>query len=244
MVRDIRIGAVQGTNVLRNIVSIVGGREINIGRISGSHVGYTHLDIEPEDYTGPVSGCTIESVRGGFVQIAGSSAKAYVDRVRIGRLDLAGPVPRSVPVYKPGLRRADALTIRNIRSLEIGTLIARGFDGNAIRQVWNPGALTDQNIHIASAELIDCARAARAGRAYILGDKRATRLRIDRLKIDLPRPGIDIIRDCKEARVRDVVGRVPRGSRLVAETEQVPEGLLYLVGAGALLYGASRLVRD
>lgn len=244
MVQNIRIGAVQGTNVLRNIVSIVGGREISIGRISGSHVGYTHLDIEPEDYSGPVSGCVIEAVRGGFVQIAGSSAKAYVDRVRIGRLDLAGPVPRSVPTYNPGVRRADALTIRNVRSLEIGALIARGFDGNAIRQIWNPGALTDQNIHIASAELIDCARSARAGNAYILGDRRATRLSIDRFKIDLPRPGIDIIRDCKEAHVGVVLGRVPRGSRLIAETEQVPEGLLYVLGAGALVYGASRLVKS
>jgi hypothetical protein len=244
MVRNIRIGAVQGTNVLRNIVSIVGGREISIGRISGTHVGYTHLDIEPEDYSGPVSGCMIEAVRGGFVQVAGSSAKAYVDRVRIGRLDLAGPVPRSVPIYKPGLRRDDALTIRNVRALEIGTLIARGFDGNAIRQIWNPGALVDQNIYIASAELIDCARTAGAGRAYILGDRRATRLRIDHLTLDVPQPGIDIIRGCKEAHVRIVRGRVSSGSRLIAASKEVPEGFLYLLGAGALLYGASRFVKD
>jgi hypothetical protein len=244
VVRNIRVGDVQGSNVLRNIVSIVGGRDISIGRISGSRVGCTHLDIEPEDYTGPVSGCAIEAVRGGFVQIAGSTAKAYVDRVRIGRLNLAGPVPRSVPLYRPDMRRADALTIRNVRSLEIGALIARGFDGNAIRQIWNPGALTDQSIHIASAEISDCARGARAGRAYILGDRRTTRLSIDRLSVDVPRPGIDIIRDCKEAHIGTVRGRVPSGSRLIAETDQVPEGLLYLLGAGALVYGASRFVKS
>jgi hypothetical protein len=235
VVRNIRVGAVQGTNVLRNIVSIVGGREISIGRISGSRVGCTHLDVEPEDYTGPVSGCTIESVRGGFVQIAGTSAKAYVDRVRIGRLDLAGPVPRSVPPYTPGLKRADALTIRNVRSLEIGALIARGFDGNAIRQIWNPGALTDQNIHIASVEISDCARKAGVGGAYILGDRRATKLSIDSLRIDVPRSGIAVVRDCKEAHIRTVRGRLAAGSRMFANGVRVPEELIYVLGGGLLL---------
>jgi hypothetical protein len=37
---------------------------------------------------------------------------------------------------------------------------------------------------------------------------------------------------------------VPSGSRLIAETDQVPEGLLYLLGAGALVYGASRFVKS
>jgi hypothetical protein len=235
MVRNIRIGAVQGTNVLRNIVSIVGGREISIGRISGTHVGYTHLDIEPEDYSGPVSECMIEAVRGGFVQVAGSSARAYVDRVRIGLLNLAAPVPRSVPIYKPGLRRDDALTIRNVRSLEIGTLIARGFDGNAIRQIWNPGALTDQSIDIASAEISDCARKGGAGGAYILGDRRATRLSIDSLTIDVPRSGIAVVRDCKEAHIRTVRGRLPVGSPMFANRARVPEELFYVLGGGLVL---------
>jgi hypothetical protein len=244
VVRNIRVGDVQGSNVLRNIVSIVGGRDISIGRISGSRVGCTHLDIEPEDYTGPVSGCAIEAVRGGFVQIAGSTAKAYVDRVRIGRLDLAGPVPRSVPVYKPGLRRADALTIRNVRSLEIGALIARGFDGNAIRQIWNPGALPDQNIHVASAEISDCARKAGAGGAYVLGDRRATRLSIDRLTIDVPRSGIAVIRDCKEAHIGTVRGRLPAGSRMFANGARVPKELFYALGGGLVLgFGAAVALR-
>jgi hypothetical protein len=64
------------------------------------------------------------------------------------------------------------------------------------------------------------------------------------LTLDVPQPGIDIIRGCKEAHVRIVRGRVSSGSRLIAASKEVPEGFLYLLGAGALLYGASRFVKD
>ena len=242
MVRDIQIGGVQGTNVLRNIVSIVGGREISIGRIGGSYVGLMHLDIEPEDFSGPLIGCKVDAVYGGFVQIAGTTAKSFVDEVRIGLLDLVGPRSRSIPLYEPGSVRKDALSIRNVRSLEIGRLVARGFDGGAIRQVWDPGALTDQNIHISSAELSDCARASKA-RAYIMGSPRATKVSIDSLAIDVTRPGVDVVRDCKEAHIRVVRGRLPRGARLIARSDAIPEELLYLLGGSALGYGMGRFAR-
>lgn len=242
-VKRIRVGQVSGSNILRNVVSIVGGYEIAVEGVTGSEVGHTHLDIEPDTYNGPVIGCTIGSVRGNFVQIAGQTAKALVDQVRIGLLDLVGTVRPSTPRYLPGEKRADALILRNVRSLDIGRFVARDFEGSAIRQVWDPGALTDQRVHIADAELTnDCRREGRA-RAYIQGDRRATRLRIDRLAIDIPRPGIDAVRDCKEARIQAVRGRLPRGSRLVAQPKARPEALIYVVGGGAALYGLARLAR-
>jgi hypothetical protein len=239
---DVRIHDVHGDNVLRNVVSVVGGRRIRIGRITGSYVGLTHFDIEPEDFSGPLIGCEVDAVYGGFVQIAGTTARSFVDQVRIGLLNLVGPVSRSIPLYERGSVRKDALTIRNIRSLEIGRLVARGFDGGAIRQVWDPGALTDQNVHIASAELSDCARAPKA-RAYIMGSPRATNLSIDSLAVDVTRPGVDVVRDCKEAHIRVVRGRLPKEDRVIARSDAIPEELLYLLGGGALGYGIGRFAQ-
>lgn len=231
-VSAVRVGDVRGSNIFRNIVSVVGGRNISIGNISGTNVGYTHLDIEPEEYSGPLDGCTVESVTGGFVQIAGQSAKSYAGQVRIRLLDLVGSLQHCIPPYKPGLDRKDALVVRNIRSLEIGRLVARGFDGAAIRQVWDPGALSDQRIHIHQAELSDCARS--NGHAYVLGSPRATKLFIDDLVVDRLRAGLDVIHDCKEAHIGKVRGRLPQGSRLIAQSEEIPLPLYWVGGAAAV----------
>jgi len=229
-VSDVTVGDVHGSNILRNVVSVVGGRNIDIGRITGSRVGYMHLDIEPEDYSGPVVGCTVQSVRGGFVQVAGQSAQAYVDGVRIQLLDLT-PSQESVPPYPPGLKRADALVVRNVRSLEIARLVASGFPGAAMRQVWNPGELPDQYVYIRQAQLSNLAR--ERGRAYVRGDRRTTRLTIDELAVDIPTPGIDAVLDCKSARVGRVTGRLPKGSRLIAQSTDIIEPLAWVAAGGA-----------
>lgn len=241
-VRNVRVGHVSGDNVLRNVVSIVGGSHLSIDRVTGTRVGFTHLDIEPEDYSGPVVDCTVGSVVGSFVQVAGTTANSYVDRTRIGVLDLAPPAARSLPSYPPGLDRDDALTVRNIRSLEIGHLAAKGFGGQAIRQIWDPGALTDQQLHIFAAELSDCARDPRSGNAFIMGSRRATRLRIDSLMISGVRRGVDAVRDCNSVRIGHVRG-LPRGSRLIAESGGFDERLLYVLAGGALLHGIRRFAR-
>jgi hypothetical protein len=241
--RNVRMGHVHGDNILRNVVSVVGGREVRIDRITGTRVGLTHLDIEPEDYSGPVVGCTVGSVVGGFVQVAGTTARSYIDQVHIGLLDLSSPLARSIPAYQPGLNRNSALTVRNIRGLQIGRLIAKGFGGPAVRQVWDPGALTDQPIHIFAAELSDCCRDPRSPRAYIVGSRRATRLRIDSLAIDRVRPGIDAVRDCKDARIGHLRGALPKGSRLIAQSGPDVEDLLYLLAGGGLAAGAYHIVR-
>lgn len=216
--RNIRVGAVHGENILRNVVSVVGGERIAVARVTGSRVGLTHLDVEPDDYNGPVVGCAVGQVIGGFVQIAGSSPYARVEGVHVGLFDLSGPVQRCTPPYTPGLKRRDALTVRNFRDLGIGRFVARGFEGQAIRQIWDPGALGDQDLHIASAEIANCATGRDAARAYILGSRRATRLSIDELTVDMPQAGTNVIQDCKQAHVGKLHGKLPRAARLIAQS--------------------------
>lgn len=248
-VRNVRVGRVTGDNILRNVVSIVGGRKIAIEQISGSRVGLTHLDIEPEEYSGPVIDCVVGAVQGTFVQVAGSSPESFIERTRIGLLDLAGPKSGSSPPYGFGLDRIDALTLRNVRSLEIARLIARNFHGSALRQVFEPGELTRQSVHIGEADLRDCAADA-SRQALIMGSPRATHLRIDRLNVGGVRPGVDVVRDCKEVVIGTVRGVLPPGSRLIGNPDSplampaLPASeLLYAATGGAITYGGYRLAR-
>jgi hypothetical protein len=231
---NVQVGDVRGSNILRNVVSVVGGRNITIGHISGSNVGYTHLDIEPDEWNAPVSGCRVASVRGDFVQIAGQTASSAVEGVRIGLLDLEHRAARSIPVYPPGLKRGNALEVRNFRSIEIGRLVVAGFPGSAILQVRNRGAVADQFLHIAEAQLSDCCREG-GHKAYIQGSRQATHLSIDNLIVDISRPGVDVVRDCKSARIARVSGKRPHNSRLIAQTPLVTAP----IGAAAASAGAA-----
>ena len=239
--RDVQVGDVDGSNILRNVVSVVGGRNIRIGRISGTRIGYTHLDIEPDQYNGPVIGCSVAAVHGGFVQVAGQTKDAYLDGISFGSLRLNYTRERSVPVYAPGLNRANAIELRNARSIKIRQLVVAGYAGAAIRQVWDPGELSDQYLNITKAYISDCCK--NGGRTYIQGDRRATRLTIDRLQIGLRMPGVDVVRDCKSARVRVLVDKLGSRGRLVAQAADVIEPLAYAaaaIGAAATIVPLAR----
>lgn len=235
---NVRVGFVRGDNVLRNVVSIVGGRDISIRQVAGSRVGLMHLDIEPDDGNGPLIGCSVGAVRGGFAQVAGSSPLSFVDQVRLGVVELTGPAGASVPEYKGSLARKHALTVRNYRSLGIRRLIVRGYQGAAVSQIWDPGALTDQKLHIATADLGDCSRDPQVARAYVVGSRRATRLTIDDLTIDRLRAGIDVVRDCREAHIGKVRGKLPKGSRLIAQSSSWLQNALQEAGPAPVIFAA------
>lgn len=236
----VKVGNVRASNVLRNVVSVVGGRHISIGHITGVNVGYTHLDIEPDESNGPVQDCSVASVHGGFAQIAGQSASAYVDEIHIGVLDLKPPVERSLPAYPPGLRRTNALEVRNFRSIEIGRFVAKGFTGAAVLQVWDRDSLPDQYLYIVDAEFINCARGP-GSRAYVQGSRSATHVRIDRLNVALPRSGIDVLRDCKSARIGSLATKLPTGTRLIADSNSIIAPLAYAAAAAGGTFAFLRL---
>ena len=243
-VGNIRTGDITGDNIFRNVVSICGGDSIAVGRIAGSRVGHLHLDVEPDIWNGPVGRLSVDALKGGFVQIAGQTRMSAVGQVAIGTLDLEGTAAGSVPAYARGGRRLDALTIRNLRSLRIKRLVAKGFAGHAVRQVYLPGELSDQSINITEAELSDCCTDSRQPPSYIEGDRRTTRLLIDRLLVDIGRPEISAIADCKEAIVRRARGRIPAHGRLIRNSNKASLVEILTRNAPSTLLAAARLAAD
>lgn len=135
-VDGVTVGNVFGENILRNGVSIVGGRNISIGDIDGTAFGYSALDIEPEDYTKPAENITVRSVRGAVVQVAGTPG-VWIDGVRIGRIDTS-PSHSSEPV--PAYRFANGTSqydptvgfrARGAYNIHVGHWKARGHTSHA-----------------------------------------------------------------------------------------------------------------
>ena len=55
-ITNVYVESAHGDNILRNVVSVVGGDNIYVGRVTGTQVGYMAADIEPDgDYTGLAS---------------------------------------------------------------------------------------------------------------------------------------------------------------------------------------------
>ncbi|RSY87010.1 hypothetical protein DAH66_09150 [Sphingomonas koreensis] len=164
LVAGITIGDVFGDNVLRNIVGIVGGRDIDIGNIDGTAAGYSTLDLEPEgSYSEGVDGVTVRSVRGNLCQVA-ANPDTFVRNVRIDRLDTdPGYTADSTPPYERNalspvsLHRTDAgLALRNAERVWIGHHRARGHTHHAVMFVPDAPSpapfVTDPTIEIGSVD--------------------------------------------------------------------------------------------
>jgi hypothetical protein len=143
----VRIASVRGENILRNGLSIVGGRNISVAAIDGTAFGYAAMDIEPEgQYSAPVEDVTVGSVRGALVQIA-ANPDTFVDRVVIDRLDTdPGYAVNSTPPYRNAagqiqLDTSAGLRIRNALNIRVGTHRARNHRAHAVLYGADPDPL-------------------------------------------------------------------------------------------------------
>ena len=67
---------------------------------------------------------------------------------------------------------------------------------------------------------------------------------IGSLSIDVPRAGTDVVRDCKDVRIKAVISRkLSKASRLIARSSTAPQQFVYALSAAAALYGFGRFVR-
>lgn len=171
LVNNVRVASVDGNNVLRNVVSVVGGSNIDIGQVTGSAVGFTHVDIEPDaTYTGGCTNVHVGQVKGRHIGVSSNTPTDDIasENIRFDEVWL-DPVfaTQSTPAYTPGASVAKrAVLMRNVRSAYIGSLRVNGFDGAAI---WaTSGGVGIQSLIVGQAILTDCAKNDPTYDAYVV----------------------------------------------------------------------------
>ena len=160
--KNVTVKSVDGNNVYRNVVSIVGGSDIQIGQVTGAAVGYHHVDIEPDGATtGSCRNIHVGQVRGRHVGIVvnnPSGSTVINENVTFDEVDLdPSYATQSTPSYTPGasiIKRG--LWVRSVRSARIGSLRCSNFDGAAIWSV--SGGVGIESLYIGQAVFIDCAK--------------------------------------------------------------------------------------
>lgn len=149
---NVHADSITGDNVLRNVVSIVGGRKIDIYSVTGSRVGLYTFDIEPEPYSENVTRVHVGYIKGRAAGVAGTTSTSYADGVAIDYLDLDhASVADCSPSYGH-YPSADAFTLRNVKSIHIGTFKATGYNRSALYTVYNAGEIGVKNLTIDYAE--------------------------------------------------------------------------------------------
>ncbi len=150
--RAITFGVIRGTNIYRNVVSIVGASHIwGAGVYTDGGCGYETFDIEP-DGVDVTSDVYIGFIRGGNIQCAPPVSVA--SRITIGTCDLDPAYqPNSTPGYSEGGSNyanqiRTAVNLRNTVSFRIEHLKVRDHSYFALEYIYNVGEQRGQNISI------------------------------------------------------------------------------------------------
>ena len=156
----ISVASADGNNILRNVVSIVGGSDIEVGQVTGPAVGFMHLDVEPDGtYTGNCSNIRVGQVTGrhiGVVVNTPSGDLVFNENIQFGEVNLDPAfATQSTPAYSPGASIADqAVILRSTKDVSIGSLKVNGYNGAAIWKV--SGGVSNISVVIGQAFLSNC----------------------------------------------------------------------------------------
>ena len=156
----VSVASADGNNILRNVVSIVGGSDIEVGQVTGPAVGFMHLDVEPDGtYTGNCVNVRVGQVTGrhiGVVVNTPSGDLVFNENIQFGEVNLDPAfATQSTPAYSGGASIASrAVILRSTKDVSIGSLRVNGYNGSAI---WfEPGGLSNISVVIGQAFLSDC----------------------------------------------------------------------------------------
>lgn len=151
--RNLKVGVIRGTNIYRNVLSVVGGCQGEVtGVTTDGGCGYETVDIEPDSALGPSTDIRIGWVRGGNIQCAPPAGVAR--RVWIGTADLDPAYqPNSTPGYSEGgssyaIQIRSAVQLRNTIGFRIDYLRIRDHGYFGINYIYNGGETLGQNISI------------------------------------------------------------------------------------------------
>lgn len=153
----ISIGNVVVDNVYRNGVSITSGYDITIKTVTGTRVGFMILDLETNAGQGTIEDVKISYVRGRCLGFIGTTATDYVDSVLVENADLDPSYQgQSTPSYAVGVALKDGITLRNCKSVNLGTAKVSGFDRCGIYTVTGVGEIGIQNLNIDFLGITNC----------------------------------------------------------------------------------------
>ena len=156
----VSVASADGNNILRNVVSIVGGSNIEVGQVTGPAVGFMHLDIEPDGtYTGNCVNIRVGQVTGrhiGVVVNTPSGDLVFNENIQFGEVNLDPAfATQSTPAYSGGASIADqAVILRSTKDVSIGSLKVNGYNGAAIWKV--SGGVSNISVVIGQAFLSNC----------------------------------------------------------------------------------------
>lgn len=143
----VRFGRISGSNILRNVVSVVGAAYVTgDAAISSGATGLWALDIEPNTVT--CHDIHVGYVRGAAMGCVPPLSANAVYNISIGMADLD---PSFAPDSTPGYSLRDvqnALYLRNTKSFKIGYLKAKDHTHHAIKYIWNVGEQRGEGIEI------------------------------------------------------------------------------------------------
>jgi hypothetical protein len=158
-VTNVKCVSASGFNVYRNIVSFIGGADVDVGSIINlGQIGYRDFDVEPNPAGGNQNptGIRIGYVSGSSVQLAGDTATPN-GSVDIGFLDLNNDrYQDSVPGYPshaPSPSGNIAFLIKDSAYLHVGTLKARNYGERLINDTIST---TRCKVVIDQADIDDC----------------------------------------------------------------------------------------
>lgn len=153
----ISIGNVVVDNVYRNGVSITSGYDITIKTVTGNRVGFMIVDLETNAGQGTIEDVKISYVRGRCLGFIGTTATDYVDSVLVENVDLDPSYQgQSTPSYAVGVALKDGITLRNCKSVNLGTAKVSGFDRCGIYTVTGVGEIGIQNLNIDFLGITNC----------------------------------------------------------------------------------------
>ena len=184
ILKNVNIGHVIVSNVYRNGVSIVSGDNIKVESVTGSAVGFCHLDIESNSGSGACTNINVGYVKGRTFGVIGTTITDYCESIYVDHLDLSpSHASQSSPSYAPGVSIKDGLLLRNVKTVKINSFKATGFDRCAIFTTYSGGELGCELIEIGTCYLRTCSLNDATYNSYI--EAAASRYIIDYLDISI-----------------------------------------------------------
>jgi len=241
ILKNVNIGHVIVSNVYRNGVSIVSGDNIKVESVTGTTVGFCHLDIESNAGSGTCTNINVGYVKGRNFGIIGTTATDYCESIYVDHLDLSpSHAAQSTPSYAPGVSILDGLLLRNVKTVKINSFKAVGFNRCAIFTTYGVGELGCELIEIGTCYLRTCSLTDVGYNSYI--EAAASRYIIDYLDISIQQNQKRGLQVFNNSEIRSVKANIIDSSVLMRScNDSVLTNVVQTGANGFLLTGCNRI---